>query len=408
MKKVARQAECGVWLDTVQLKGNAKKKLRERPISKLLNPLLEGKGYSLAVALNFTQTKMEMPKTKQSSISSFFASERRVLNKMSTSEAVQSASSSPSSKCSSTPPKSVASGAKRRRDTAHEMSDLYNTELQHGETDYRGEEVDLELKRNRCENEAPCWQEPKDEEQSEEEISPPERKRKFTETLLPADGHLLGQECTQDSSQLNIHSEIKWYDNFSQDYTTAKTIGDSEPSFLNSLQSEEVFGNWTKVEGRTSTQKPFRHLKLSHGDNEKENCRLSCYKSPSKHSPLSPLKTLSNHNWIEPKIPSPRKRITDKLSRIADEDERLQRTKRGVCPAGEDDEDSLTMLFTQDSEGFRVIAHRGPQARNPLKDQTNSSFGTMRTTSNYKPFVEEDEEEMLFTQDSQGNLVIKH
>jgi len=48
-----------------------------RPISKLLNPFAEGGGYSLAVALNFTQTKMEMPKTKQSSISTFFTPRRR-------------------------------------------------------------------------------------------------------------------------------------------------------------------------------------------------------------------------------------------------------------------------------------------------------------------------------------------
>lgn len=344
---------------------------------------------------------------------------------MSTSEApnidpVQSSSSSTSATNASTTANPVASGAKRRRDTTHEMCDLYNTEEQHRETQNysRGEEVDHELKRNVSGNEAPWYQDPEDAEQSEEEITSPERKRKLTETLLPVDNHLLGQECTQDSSvgsssrqcsqELNIHSEIKWYDNSSQDYTPAKTIG--EPSFLNSLQREETFGNWMHAEGRTSTQKSFKHLILSREDNEKENGRLSSYKSPTKHSPLSPLRPLSNHNWIEPKILSPRKRTTDQLSRKADEDERpdSQWTKRSGCPGREADEDSLTTLFTQDSEGFRVIAHRGRQARNPLKDQTNLSFGTMRTTSTYKSLVEEDEEEMLFTQDSQGNVVIKH
>lgn len=48
-----------------------------RPISKLLNPFAEGGGYSLAVALNFTQTQMKMPKTKQSTISAFFTSHHR-------------------------------------------------------------------------------------------------------------------------------------------------------------------------------------------------------------------------------------------------------------------------------------------------------------------------------------------
>lgn len=101
------QDECGVWLDPVQLKVKTKQvtyahlflrwirwscvlihyrvklllfifqKRVRRPISKLLNPFAKGGGYSLAVALNFTQTKTEMPKTKQSSISTFFAPQRR-------------------------------------------------------------------------------------------------------------------------------------------------------------------------------------------------------------------------------------------------------------------------------------------------------------------------------------------
>lgn len=52
-------------------------KQKSRPISKLLNPFLGGEGYNLAVALTLTQTKLEMPKTKQSSISAFFTPQRR-------------------------------------------------------------------------------------------------------------------------------------------------------------------------------------------------------------------------------------------------------------------------------------------------------------------------------------------
>ena len=48
-----------------------------RPISKLLNPFAGGGGYNFAVALKFTQTKLEMPKTKQSTISTFFTAQRR-------------------------------------------------------------------------------------------------------------------------------------------------------------------------------------------------------------------------------------------------------------------------------------------------------------------------------------------
>lgn len=87
--------------------------------------------------------------------------------------------------------------------------------------------------------------------------------------------------------------------------------------------------------------------------------------------------------------------------------------KKSIREAQENDEDSLGMLFTQDSEGFRVIAHRGTQARFPLQDQTNSceareffsipSVRLLETEDNSDP-----EPEMLFTQDSQGNVVIKH
>ena len=108
----APQEQCGVWLDPVELKSKVKKVNRNipsnpfysslvlithsvlpavfwyqtifvfqkqpfRPISNLLNPLAGGDRYSLAVALNFTQTKIEMPNVKQSSISSFFTAQRR-------------------------------------------------------------------------------------------------------------------------------------------------------------------------------------------------------------------------------------------------------------------------------------------------------------------------------------------
>ncbi|XP_053531110.1 aurora kinase A and ninein-interacting protein-like [Ictalurus punctatus] len=70
-KALSSEQECGVWLDADELRAKKQRKLA-RPISKLLNPLARSGGYSMAVALNFTQTKMEMPVTKQSTISSFF------------------------------------------------------------------------------------------------------------------------------------------------------------------------------------------------------------------------------------------------------------------------------------------------------------------------------------------------
>uniref|UniRef100_A0A3Q2UVS9 Uncharacterized protein n=1 Tax=Haplochromis burtoni TaxID=8153 RepID=A0A3Q2UVS9_HAPBU len=193
-------------------------KRRSRPISKLLNPFCEGAGYSLAVALNFTQTKTEMPKTKQSSISAFFTAHRR-----------------------------------------------------------------------------------------------------------------------------------------------------------------------------------GKHLKV---------CRKLYKDSSSSH-----FKPVSNHKWTQPKTASPRKQTGQLWEKEESSAFQIKRTKPISSPlkrqSRELDEDSLATLFTQDSEGFRVIAHRGLHTRSPLKDQSNVSMGVV---SAYKslPEEEEEDEEMLFTQDSQGNVVIKH
>lgn len=91
--------------------------------------------------------------------------------------------------------------------------------------------------------------------------------------------------------------------------------------------------------------------------------------------------------------------------------------------------DSMAALFTQDSQGHRVIAHRPlpPQQRScwsPLKDRTNTGGrssssceggggeGGWRVPSDDGLDEAESESqleaEMLFTQDSQGYLVIKH
>lgn len=83
--------------------------------------------------------------------------------------------------------------------------------------------------------------------------------------------------------------------------------------------------------------------------------------------------------------------------------------KKSIGEAQENGEDSFATLFTQDSEGFRVIAHRSRRSRCPLQDQTNSRAA--REHFSIPSVTEENsdpEPEMLFTQDSQGNVVIKH
>ncbi|XP_029919433.1 aurora kinase A and ninein-interacting protein [Myripristis murdjan] len=458
------QEECGVWLDTVQLKGKAKQKRLARPISKLLNPLAPGSGYSLAVALNFTQTKIQMPNTKQSSISSFFVPQRRILNKISRAEVAntdpEDLSSSSSTSTTSTSSTST-SGTKRKRDMDLDVCDLFNTEERHIKTsdvDVRGEGAGHEWQsENLTENEAPVWREHCDgsytlalntkhesEEESDKEMNQPERKRRLAEPSSPsAKGGALGQECSQTKEQFltcssrqhsqdsKDSSEMKPYEHMTpnsdseadltqQKHLEANKARDSGSAFLESLLSEDAFGIWMGAEGRTSTQKSHKPPPLSQLDDEKENSESSCSRSPYKRPSLSPLRPLSNRKWADPKPASSQKPIPKLLWRTAEEESLSSQCKwtkpngspLKKCapkqPCREAEEDSLAMLFTQDSEGFRVIAHRSLHARSPFKDHTNVSTGMMRRAGAYKPVVEDEEEEMLFTQDSQGNMVIKH
>lgn len=84
-------------------------------------------------------------------------------------------------------------------------------------------------------------------------------------------------------------------------------------------------------------------------------------------------------------IPSPVKR-----SRLKEKCTLSPKNHASSETAGE----TLADLFTQDSEGFCVIAH--PDQR-PPEEPFDRNTG-----------VEEEESGMLFTQDSEGNIVIKH
>ncbi|XP_076735202.1 uncharacterized protein aunip [Maylandia zebra] len=415
------QEDCDVWLDTVELKGKAKQKRRSRPISKLLNPFCEGAGYSLAVALNFTQTKTEMPKTKQSSISAFFTAHRRVLNKMSTSEPPNMDSVQPLSSSDSATPTATASGKKRGRNVGFENSN-FEPVLVDECTSENVTEKETELWQTRSENHSTlqniyC----ESEEEKPEECEPPQSKRRVSDaTFTQDDCQPLPQTWSQDPLfTFSQYTENNFHQT-SLKCTTVKNFSSSEPSLVNSLQNEEeVFRKLIDAEGQTSTQKSFKRLHSSRMIDEKENSTPPSYNSPSKDSSSSHFRPVSNHKWTQPKTASPRKQTGQLWEKAAKEESsafQIKRTKPISSPlkrrmpqqrSRELDEDSLATLFTQDSEGFRVIAHRGLHTRSPLKDQSNVSMGVV---SAYKslPEEEEEDEEMLFTQDSQGNVVIKH
>ncbi|KAM8841419.1 aurora kinase A- and ninein-interacting protein isoform 2-T5 [Spinachia spinachia] len=398
--QTSTEEECGIWLDTVQLKGKAKQ----------LNPFAGGGGYSLAVALNFTQTKMEMPKTKQSSISTFFGPRDGVLKQMSTSKVrnmdpVQPSPSSTSVTHVVTFPKPAALGTKRRL----EMSDFDNC------VPGFNHEAKTE---NLCESEAALGQAA---EEQMEDMHPPQSKKRLIAAFSLSCDSQPPQAWSQDPLlSCSQYSEGEFYlPEKRQKKILAKNVCDSEPAYLKGLQSEEIFG--TSLEARTSTQESFEQFHSSQMDYGKENRRFLSFKSPRKQSTLFHVQALSDHKCTEPQTASPQKYVLSCIGKSADKDESLESrfnwTKPGSSPVKKTlprvscrtaDEESLAMLFTQDSEGFRVIAHRGLQARSPLKNKSNVNSVMVRTSA-YKSLDEEDEEdEVLFTQDSLGNTVIKH
>uniref|UniRef100_A0A8P4K5J2 Uncharacterized protein n=1 Tax=Dicentrarchus labrax TaxID=13489 RepID=A0A8P4K5J2_DICLA len=275
-----------------------------------------------------------------------------------------SSTSSTSSTCAWTAPTPVASGAKRRREI----------DLEPGlDRDWKSELV--------TEPEAAVWPEQAASHtpsqnvycEHEEEMNPPQSKRRITAaSSVPGDSQPLPLTWSQDPLfTCSQYSEGEFYLT-NQKNTTAQNFSDSEPSFFNSLQNEEAFGVHMDVEGRTSTQKSYKRVRCSQEDDEKENSRFLSFKSPSKHSALSHIDPLSSHKWTEPKTASPRKHIPVHLWTKADKEDShdsqfewkkprssplKKLTSQKSCRAV--DEDSLAMLFTQDSEGFRVIAHRG-------------------------------------------------
>lgn len=172
--------------------------------------------------------------------------------------------------------------------------------------------------------------------------------------------------------------------------------------FSVSQMSERNFRAQLPLGEYTSTQSRLPcplHSPTKHSG--KENCSSNTVKGMDLGWSRSPLKMKS----LSPSSPAAKSRSWEK---------RCQSPRRAVLKSTqkEFETDSMASLFTQDSQGFRVIAHGNHQSWSPLKDRTNNarpaggrevSVGAIDRDSD-----QELEAEMLFTQDSQGNLVIKH
>ncbi|XP_019905679.3 uncharacterized protein LOC105012593 isoform X1 [Esox lucius] len=453
--QASTQEECGVWLDTADLKGKAKQK-RPIPISKLLNPLARSRSYSLAVALNFTQTKIQMPVTKQSSISSFFTLQPKVTAKMPASpEPSRNAANitpSTSNVCTSTSPKraNIGCGIKRKRVmewTGKQGKGPPPTTIQTspgGKENPTGipSEWDNQTFRERVYWERAFMPRLNMDHLSEEEMEEPEKKRNLSGRFpSPVKTGAHGKDCNQKEPlsaysipQCNPGLTESWgfpaQDSKAQCVLTHKNppvnmskFSGSETAFPDSTQSPGGFRALLDLQGHTSTQRgPVQFPLMSQDVQGKENDYTVSIGLPSSNkAPLSPVTT---HRQMKPPTPSPWKHVLEQplkhvleqpLKHVLEQPMKhvLEQPMKHVLehPLREAEGDTLAMLFTQDSEGFQVIAHRDVFPRSPLKDRTNVFAGGKECISaadQTLQVTEEEEEEMLFTQDSQGNMVIKH
>lgn len=225
--------------------------------------------------------------------------------------------------------------------------------------------------------------------------SPQSKRRVFASSTLPDDYEPYLRAWSQDP--LFTFSEYSQGESTLKELndSTAKDIRHSESQVFSGFPSEAAWGAHLDVAATTSTQKSLKRNNSTLLDDDKENAKFGLFKSPNPKRPRSPPKYIPVHPLKAHK-----------------EESQLTCTKprgsagRRTQPSCKADEDSLAALFTQDSEGFMVIAHGGTRGPSPLEDHSNVDPEMSRIGA--RRFLPEEEEEMLFTQDSQGNVVIKH
>lgn len=329
----------------------------------------------------------------------FFLLLPKVLDKISTSEDPALPSSSSVLTICAFAATPETSGTKRRRETDQEP------DVNHG---WENENVpDEDVWQEHTADHAPS-QTMQGKEEFQDIYLPQTKRRLNTTSLVHGDTHHSLEPWSQDPLFTYSQCSEGEFDQNDQEGKTTKDLRDPE-------SDQTASGLHMDVVATTSTQKTFKQIHSFLVDNEKENSRFPPSQSPTKHFSHSCIEPLSNHRCTG--SGSPLKHSMQQQKKADQEnnhDSQLEWKKPRTSPLKKPklshkavDEDSLAMLFTQDSEGFRVIAHRGLQERSPFKDQSNMTNRSVRSSS-YKFLVEDDEDEVLFTQDSQGNLVIKH
>ncbi|XDV35004.1 hypothetical protein PO909_005060 [Leuciscus waleckii] len=316
--KPAKEEECGIWLDTKELK-EKKQQLTRPMISRL--------------TLSFTQTKLHMPVTRQSVISSFFTHTHTDLNR--------SATHTGTTRSGTTHTGTTHTGNKRK----HGMTS--DSTCQSSELDLQNRDGDCDGSSDRDQKEQRFFHLIRGGESENEE--PPGKRRHVAHYIQEYDQTVLK---TQEH-----HNKEENPDNM-----------------------VHHGGHKATVKGRVLTSRPVNqtHRRWS------AECRAEA----------SPIRHTGKENHWPGSGPAFKPQIVSSPAKS-----RLKEKHTLLSPECVSAEETLASLFTQDSEGLCVIAHRDQHSL-----EERRSYSVCASVQE----EEEEEEEMLFTQDSEGNLVIKH
>ncbi|XP_065506839.1 aurora kinase A- and ninein-interacting protein [Caloenas nicobarica] len=360
---------CGVWLDTAELKLSAAQSLIAKTNARC--QILESK----RAWDTFTQPRDAQLRTRQTSISAFFSAQTGEKDK-------ENSSPSPFTPNEDCKEKGISSAASPVKILA--LSRMEKAQKRSG----RAEEEQVLVPPQRCAQEAPA---------------------------LP--------NASPDSwlSQAESHSESEAGEDsccfsFSQDSEGNRVIAHRKASDL--LAGEMVSASSSGISAcrtRKHTGQPHPEntgldLQPRLGTNQSKKPRQSC--SVSRDSLIDFTENINpavrrDGPWAAAFGSSPgstagvwplRERSHNASAGPA---ERWGRTGAPSGPCGQ--------LFTQDSQGNRVIAHRNVPS--PRRDRDSDGSGRHPPRSPCKGLGEQQLDEcydLLFTQDSQGNRVIKH
>ncbi|XP_066572107.1 aurora kinase A- and ninein-interacting protein [Amia ocellicauda] len=460
--------ECGIWLDTAELKEKKKKPKRICPITQLLNPLAGG-GYSIQVALNFTQNKHPLPITKQTTISSFFTA-KCTDSKNNKSQDADSDDSDFKSLPSS---QSGWTGRKRKYCSDRNDINLSIGSVDTGETSIsvlstpQMEDNDC-LKQEKYSQRLRC---DRDSSLSNDDTL----HTKITGRLLLSMGdssELLGWrngqpvintaldavDCT--ASEASEEHMFSFQDGFAEAGEISTETGEASLTrctFTQDSQGNRVIAHrtpqpavpkkpildnegsqlWLTGDTESLSTERFFHTLLRQGGYTSTQKRIDCFKSQKTPQPVNstfnesqeirgdfgadkenkcssdPLITWKRRGSVLGQSPL-KGTQQDKGLWSSPKRARVQKTLANT----------QALLFTQDTQGNRVIAHRRSQGwtcRSPLKDQTNWSQSRNWDSPIKSPISHTSlhevnqsnldfdlEPDLLFTQDSEGNTVIKH